>query len=219
MPDVVGYARCSTPEQDFEAQVAQVKKSASRLGLRLVDMICDPGVSGSIPLADRPQGKRLETMLRRTPAVLSTRCDRLWRQASDAAACVDRWRRLSVTVRLLDPQAVLPLDDPQAALWVHTQAALAQFDREMKNAATRTVMRTMRAERRYTGGRVPFGYTLAGDRLVPVPEDLHLVRLVQALRAEGYSMREIGQRLGDVRLSHPQAVARALKAEGVSRVA
>jgi putative DNA-invertase from lambdoid prophage Rac len=58
---VMLYARVSTLEQTIDHQRTQ----AEAAGFRIDKVVSDDGVSGvSVPLAERPQGRRLFDMLR-----------------------------------------------------------------------------------------------------------------------------------------------------------
>lgn len=61
MSRTILYARVSTTDQTAEHQFAQ----ATAAGFKVDELVKDEGISGvSVPLADRPQGKRLFDMLR-----------------------------------------------------------------------------------------------------------------------------------------------------------
>lgn len=47
----------------------------------------------------------------------------------------------------------------------------------------------------YAGGRPPYGYRAGGKALVPVAEELEVVRLVRRLHGKGASLREISSKL------------------------
>jgi DNA invertase Pin-like site-specific DNA recombinase len=61
---VFGYARVSTSEQAAEgvslaAQQQQIQGYAMMKGWRVAEFFVERGVSGSLPLADRPEGNRM----------------------------------------------------------------------------------------------------------------------------------------------------------------
>jgi hypothetical protein len=60
------------------------------------------------------------------------------------------------------------------------------------------------------GGKAPYGYRLAADgvSLEEHPEEQAIIRQAKALRTEGYSIRQIGKKLGPVsRAGKPFTVA------------
>lgn len=60
---VAAYCRVSTEEQGnkstIDNQIFEIKKYCSVNNYEIVDFYNDNGISGSIPLSERPQGKRL----------------------------------------------------------------------------------------------------------------------------------------------------------------
>jgi site-specific DNA recombinase len=97
---VIGYGRVSSSEQVAEgnslaAQKARIETWADLADASLVEVIEDAGVSGSRPLAERPGGARIASLLdQRNPAVdavVVTRLDRLGRNASEALGYLRRF--------------------------------------------------------------------------------------------------------------------------------
>ena len=79
-PQTIFYARVSTTEQTIGHQVEQAKAAGFKIDLTVLD----EGVSGvSVPLADRPQGKRLFDLLRRGDTLVVRWVDRLGRNYTD----------------------------------------------------------------------------------------------------------------------------------------
>lgn len=92
----VGYARISTDEQarggvSLDAQEAGIRAYADRRGLDLVAVVRDEGVSGIVPLADRPGVAKVLTLIEAHDArhVVALVPDCLGRDLVDA----NRWIR------------------------------------------------------------------------------------------------------------------------------
>ena len=62
---------------------------------------------------------------------------------------------------------------------------------------TSVAMQHKASQGEYTGGRAPYGYTLAADgvRLVPVAEEQAVIAEARAMRAAGLSLRAVSQSL------------------------
>jgi putative DNA-invertase from lambdoid prophage Rac len=60
----------------------------------------DVGISGGIPLSDRPNGSKLVAKGGKGDLVIASNLDRLFRSASDALATVERWQRIGVDLIL-----------------------------------------------------------------------------------------------------------------------
>ncbi|MCS7366870.1 MAG: recombinase family protein, partial [archaeon YNP-WB-062] len=57
--NAVVYVRVSTREQDEDVQLRAVEGFASRLGVRVLKVYIDRGVSGGKPFRDRPAASQL----------------------------------------------------------------------------------------------------------------------------------------------------------------
>ena len=91
---VFGYSRVSTVEQADEgvslaAQQQQVVGYAMMKGWTIDEQFVERAVSGSTPLADRPEGKRLLSTIGRGDVVVSAKLDRAFRSAADALAVLE----------------------------------------------------------------------------------------------------------------------------------
>jgi hypothetical protein len=91
---VFGYSSVSTSEQADEgvslaAQAQQIAGYAMMKGWQVAEHFVERGVSGSIPLADRPEGKRLLTTIGKGDIVVSAKLDRAFRSAADALAVLE----------------------------------------------------------------------------------------------------------------------------------
>lgn len=74
------YARVSTAEQT----IAHQRSQAEAAGFKIDEVVADEGVSGvSVPLSERPQGKRLFDMLRAGDVLVVRWLDRLGRDYGD----------------------------------------------------------------------------------------------------------------------------------------
>src|ERR1700734_939394 len=86
---VYGYARVSTARQasegeSLEVQQRQIEGYAHMHGLTLDSVVVEEGVSGSVPVADRPKGGALFAKLAKGDVVIAPKLDRLFRSALDA---------------------------------------------------------------------------------------------------------------------------------------
>src|SRR5579864_3222537 len=107
---LLAYCRVSTTEQaadgttSLEEQERKARAVALARGVDRFDVVIysDPGVSGSIPLAARPEGARLLSDARPGDIIVAAKLDRLFRSASDALATVRALQDRKVDVILVD---------------------------------------------------------------------------------------------------------------------
>src|SRR4051812_50158542 len=86
---VFGYCRVSTAAQAAEGESLEVQRRhlegwALMQGQPLDAVFVERGVSGSVPLLERPEGGRLWARLRRGDTLVASKLDRLFRSALDA---------------------------------------------------------------------------------------------------------------------------------------
>ena len=168
---VATYERVSSEDQrereTIKTQTDEIARLlASQPGVELVGRYLDDGVSGSIPLADRPGGGRLlrdaETGL--FDQVWTYRFDRLGRDTPDQTA-IKRWfeRR--------DIRLVSSVEGEPDLLTFDILAAVADNERRTFLRRSADGMARAAREGRYCGGIVPFGFRVEGlkqsARLVP----------------------------------------------------
>lgn len=92
------YARVSTIEQTIEHQRVQ----AEQAGFKFDEVVEDLGVSGvSIPLKDRPGGRRLFDLLREGDTLVVRWVDRLGRDYRDVSDNIREFMRKGVIVRTI----------------------------------------------------------------------------------------------------------------------
>jgi hypothetical protein len=86
---VFGYSRVSTAEQADEgvslAAQQQIAGYVMMKGWTVAEHFVERGVSGSLPLADRPEGQRLLATVGKGDVVVVAKLDRAFRSAADAS--------------------------------------------------------------------------------------------------------------------------------------
>lgn len=98
MSRTIFYARVSTAEQNSSHQVAQ----AEAAGFTFDKVVIDHGVSGvAVPLAERPEGKRLFDMLHRGDTLVVRWVDRLGRNYQDVTDTIRHFMREGVIIKTI----------------------------------------------------------------------------------------------------------------------
>jgi len=201
------YLRVSSEEQrereTIEIQDKFLSEYCRLYGLVVADAYADDGVSGTIPLHERSEGRRLleDAKVGKFDAVLVYKLDRLGRKLLVIVDAHDRLSEAGVSLR----SAREPIDTSTASgrLIFQMLASFAEYDRE--NIAERTQAGQRRAFRngKYVG-RIPYGYRLDGDeRLEVVPEEAELVREIISNIAEGSTLYAEAKLLNGLGLPSP----------------
>jgi site-specific DNA recombinase len=110
-------------------------------------------------------------------------------------------------------------DDPASVLMRQIIDAFAEYERNIIGARTASAMAQKKIRGEYTGGDVPFGYSLHSDgiHLTKDPVEQAIIATVNDLRAEGYSLRQIAVNLEQRGITrngkrwHPQTIKNLTK--------
>ena len=214
---VYGYARVSTERQadegvSLEEQIRRIEGRALEQGWQIAEMFIERGISGSIPLGDRPEGARLMATLRPCDVVIAAKLDRMFRSAWNALNVIREFQRRQISLWLLDLGGDVS-GDGIAKLVLTILAAIAEFERERIGERIRDAKRHQRRAGQYLGGDRPLGWEISGDGVLVEKEDeQRALAEMQALRSRGISYRAISEHMRTelgVSISH-QGVKRAL---------
>jgi DNA invertase Pin-like site-specific DNA recombinase len=211
----------------LDAQAQRIRAYCGMKGLDLIEIVTDAGVSGGKPLAKREGGQRLLAALkaRTAEAVVMLKLDRMFRNAGDCLATVERWERAGISLHIVDLGGNAT-DTTSAAgrFMLVVLAGAAEMERNLTRERTRSAMAVKRANGQRIG-TVPYGCDLADDgtTLVPNESEQAVIADVKAMRARGMKLqqiaadltaREVPTKTGkSARWTH-QAVARILKRTG-----
>jgi site-specific DNA recombinase len=193
-----GYLRVSTDEQvtghGLEAQERSVRAFAESQAYEIVDMVVDPGVSGSVRPADRPGFSRVLEMAAAGAfdVLLVAKIDRLSRDINHALTTVrDLADQNEVAFRSVT-EAVIDTSNPMGRTFFAIFAGLAENERYVirdRTAGGRMVKATKGG---FAGGQAPYGYTRdreGGLRIVP--DQARVVRRIVQERLRKRTLREI----------------------------
>jgi putative DNA-invertase from lambdoid prophage Rac len=217
---IYGYCRVSTLRQanegeSLDVQRRQIEGYAIMHALTLAGVLIEEGVSGSIPVEDRPVGGSLFAKLQRGDIVIAAKLDRLFRSALDALKVVESLKTRGVKLHLLDLGGDIA-GNGLSKLFLTIAAAFAEAERDRIRERIGQVKADQKARGRYLGGKIPFGFR-RGDagELVPHEAEQAAIREMVALRAQGRPLRAIADaaRTKGHRISH-EGVAGILRAAG-----
>ncbi|NPV52163.1 MAG: recombinase family protein [Firmicutes bacterium] len=209
MEHVAVYARVSSEDQQergtIENQVEFATKYCDLHQLNIVAWYKDDGVTGTIPLEQRPEGARLleDAKAGKFDLLLIYRLDRLGRSARIILNAVYELEQHGVKIRSMTE----PFDtgDPNGRFLLTILAGVADLERE-------TILERMwyganRAARagKWLGGIVPYGYRVNDEGYLEICEDplpgldmseADVIRLIYRLTADqGYSTIKVADYL------------------------
>ena len=185
---LIGYARCSTDEQDLTAQ----RDALAGLGVSTKRIYVDHGLTGANRA--RPGLREALAACRAGDTLVVTKLDRLARSLPDARDIVDeltaRDVKLSLGGSVHDPA------DPVGRLLFNVLGMVAEFEADLIRLRTREGMKVAKAKGRLRGKK---------PKLNP-KQEAHLVKLHEAGE---HTTAELGELFGVARSTVYRTVKRA----------
>lgn len=212
---ILGYARVSSLEQAGEGKTSlreQDRKNRAIATLRQAGtyefcQYIDKGVSGSIPLGERPAGKDMLAAAKKGDVVVATKMDRLFRSATDALQTAAQLKKRGIDLILADMSVEPVTGNGVGKLFFGMLALVAEFERERIAERMQQGREGKRENGGHIGGSAPYGFTIAGSgreaKLVPDREEQDIIAFARDIRAtRGYTK--------------PYRVAKVLNAHGIT---
>lgn len=198
----VAYLRVSTSRQEISIadQAEKIAAYCALRGLELVEIVRDEGVSGSVPLAQRPGGGQVAEALRRQGAnhVVGLKLDRLFRDAADALAQTRAWDRAGIALHLCDMGGgTVDTSSPMGRMMLTMLAGFAEFERALIAERVKAALQHLLSQNR-RAGEIRYGWRLvpgSTTQLEHDPVEQEVITLARALRAQGLKLREIADEL------------------------
>jgi len=194
--------RVSSEEQrereTIEIQREFLQEYCRLYGLEVAQVYADDGVSGTIPLHERPEGRRLleDAKEGKFSTLLVYRLDRLGRSLLVIVDAHDRLQAAGVALR----SATEPIDTstPSGCLIFQMLASFAEYERAAIAERTRSGLHRAYRNGKHTG-RIPYGYRLRSDEisLEIIEDEARVVREIITNVAEGSTLYGESKRLND----------------------
>ncbi len=200
-----GYCRVSTNEQLLGTSIGLQKERIAAIanlhGYELVTIFEDGGVSGGMPLKERPAGGELLSTITPGDVVIVAKMDRLFRNLQDAVTVSQTWRDDGIGFILGDISSD-PLDSGIGRLFFNIMGSIAEFERERILERTKEGRELRKKTGCYLGGRVPVGKKIEekdGKKVVVLDESLKFdpVYEIHSLRGAGFTIKQIRNELID----------------------
>lgn len=209
-----GYIRVSTAEQvnggdSIETQRQQVLGYAMMRGMAMGEVFVEGGVSGSVPIAERPEGARLLSAINPGDAIVVAKLDRMFRSASDALGTLESMKAKGVSLHMIDLGGDVTGNGISKLVFT-ILSAVAENERDRIRERIRDVKRHLAKSGAYAGGRVPFGYSIDGDKVKLAPEGQRMLTHMLTSRKSGTSYRAIAKSLSE-EFGQPQLAPMSIK--------
>lgn len=176
------YCRVSTEDQaearTIENQVEFAQKYCDMHNLKIYKFYLDDGVSGGMPVGERPAGHQLlaDGRTRCFARVYVYRLDRLARTTLDLLRTHEQLQALGIALKSMTEN--FDTSTPSGKFFMTTLGGIAEIERA--TIAERMRLGKIRAlkEGRWPGGPPPYGYRLEHKRLAVDPRQAEVVKLI-----------------------------------------
>ena len=206
---VFAYIRVSTSRQaedglSVEIQETQIEGYAKMNGLPVNIWLRDRGISGSVSLVERDNGKRLIEEAQKGDVVICAKLDRMFRSARNALNVLEQMKQVGVELHFIDLGG--SINNGIGQLIFTILSAVAEQERTRIKERIAEAKLKMRNEGKDQGGRVAFGYKIdAYGNLLKDETQQKCIKIMKRKRKEGLSYRAISSFLKnelEVNVSH-----------------
>jgi DNA invertase Pin-like site-specific DNA recombinase len=191
----VGYVRVSTAEQanhgvSLDAQQSRIRAYAALQEREIAEVIVDAGESAKT--LQRPGIVRLLNDVRggKVGCVVVYKLDRLSRSVKDLITILELLEKHNVGLVSICES----VDTKTAAgqFMLHLLGAVGQLEVRQVSERTKFALAHKR-ERREAYSPVPFGFRRDVNKLIPEPHEQLALRIIQGMRQDGATLREIAE--------------------------
>jgi DNA invertase Pin-like site-specific DNA recombinase len=209
---VIGYCRASTVKQSEspETQKGLIAKYCEFMGLETPKTYyVDPGVSGKVPIGERPAGGVMMGQLKRGDHVVVAKVDRMFRRLSDAASVLDQFERAGIRLHICNLMGgAIDLSSPIGRFLLHILAAFAEMERSfiqerIKDGIARARQKEIRPGRPRFGFKKVKAWDRARNRYVKVcvrdDEERKIMGEIVVMRIQGMTLKQISDEFTFVR--------------------
>lgn len=200
----VAYVRVSTNEQaktgvSLEAQEKRIRSYCEMMGLELVYLAIEEGVSASKPLKNRPEGAKILQIIKKENVghVVALKLDRLFRSTVDALNQTKEWDKQGVALHMIDMGGqTIDTSSAVGRLFLTMTAGFAEMERALISERTAAAL-GHKKETRQAYSHTPYGFDRVGDNLIANEEEQQVIRKMVEWRNSGLSFRAIVTHLNE----------------------
>jgi putative DNA-invertase from lambdoid prophage Rac len=210
----VSTSEQATNGDSLQTQQQQITGYCLMKGFPDPEFFIERGVSGSVPFAERPEGRRVIEAADKGDVIVMSKLDRAFRSASDALGTLEEAKDRGIGLHMIDLGGDVTGNGISKLVFT-ILAAVAEGQRDRIRERIREVKRHQASQGAYLGGKRPFGFDIVDDKLVPRADEQAALERMKAMRADGATLREIGAAVG---MPH-KTVARILMRASLSGTA
>ena len=201
------YFRVSTDEQKERASIETQREFAAQYckvqEIQVIASYSDDGISGTVPVADRPDGSRLLTdaKSKKFDTILVYKLDRLARSTLEILKVVEALEHCGVSIKSMTEP--FETDSSVGKFLVSMLASVAQLERDAIRDRSGAGMDRVARQGKWLGGRPAFGYQIVDGKLALNPEQAKTVEEIFHMFISGSRMNAIARHLNAQGVIHP----------------
>ena len=190
------YTRVSTVEQAAENRTSMEEQERIGRGFAMskgfsqfdTAIYADPGISASIALRDRPDGKRLLEDAKSGDTIFASKFDRLFRSARDALNMAEIFKEKGIKLVLFNFGTEPVNGNGIGEFFFTIIAAVAQLERTLIRERMTDGKKAKIAKGGHVGGKAPYGFRIVGHgraaQLEPIAEEQKVIDTLRAWKKE-----------------------------------
>lgn len=183
----------------MDEQRTKTRGAAMMNGTEIAHEFVDGGISGAVPLSERPEGSKLVEALSPGDLVIAHKIDRLFRSASDALVTAEEWKKQGVSLIIADFGADPVTENGTSKLLFGILSMVSEFERSLLKQRVGEGRAAKVAKGGHIGGSTPFGFEKIGEgrgaMLEPIPQEQEAIDLMVEMKAQGASLRAISEKV------------------------
>lgn len=195
----VAYIRVSTLKQDdsYEVQLERVESYCKFHNLQLDKIFYDNGVSGTIPISERPDGLNMMTYVKQNDIlnIVGMKLDRFFRNTIDSLSTVTYLDKQGVSIHIVD-MAGMSINTSTAAgkMMLTMLSAFAEMERNLISERTSAALQSKKA-RGIAYTRELYGFKKVAGRFEVDPEQMVDIKEIYQTRSLGMGFERIADLL------------------------
>lgn len=192
------YRRVSTVEQASDDRTSLGAQERICRGIAMAHgelnpvIFTDAGISGSVPIGQRPAGAQLLSLAQRGDIVVASKLDRMFRDIVDAFDTAKRFKESGIDLVLADISHEPITGHGLGKVMFGVMAVFADFEKDRIAARMHEGREGKKARGGHIGGDAPYGWTKIGRgrdaTLVENDAEQDIIAQILALHAETGSL-------------------------------
>lgn len=195
---VYGYIRASTIDQQDTLKVQEEKIIAycKFKDLQTPNIYIDSGVSGSIELKKRPQGKLLWDLLKQDDILIVNKLDRISRNVLDFVGSINYFNKNKIGFHCLEPN--IDITSSFGLFMCHILSSVAELERNMTIDRVKATIKK-RKDNNECVGSIPYGFSKnESKKLIENKIEQENIRRIKLYDKDGLNYKKVAEKMNEL---------------------